>query len=102
MNFVSNDLRHLHSPSYLVEQVYNKAKQTEKNTIIESIRAVGEITALRQMGNFCLLSVDADTQIRYGRIVQRGNESDHVSYEKFLFDEQREMTSIAPHKQNIA
>ena len=40
--------------------------------------------------------------MRYERVVLRGSESDHVSYEKFLADEQKEMENTDPNKQNVA
>lgn len=99
---VGNDLRAKHSPSYIAEQLYEKAKLTGKNCVIESLRTVGEINALKKKGNFYLFSVDADPKIRYERITKRQSESDKVSYEKFLDDEKRELTSNDPNKQNLS
>ena len=47
MVIVANDLRGKHTPSYIVEQLYQQAKASKKNTIIESIRVVGEAEALK-------------------------------------------------------
>jgi dephospho-CoA kinase len=102
MTIVANDLRATHSPSYIVETLYEKAARAGKNAIIESIRTEGEVAALRKRGDFYLLAIDADPKTRYQRIVARGNETDHISYEKFLEDEAREMRSTDPTKQNIS
>lgn len=99
---VANDLRTKHSPSYIVEQLYEQAKINGKNAIIESIRAVGEVKSLQTKENFYLFAIDADPTIRYERIKLRNNESDHVSYTKFINDEQREMDNEDPTKQNIS
>jgi len=102
MVIVANDLRAIHSPSYIAEQLYEQAKISGKNTIIESIRTVGEADALKSKGNFYLFAIDADPKIRYERAVIRGSETDKISYEKFISDEQREMQNEDPTKGNIA
>lgn len=99
---VANDLRATHSPSFIIDELYKQAQKSGKNAIIESIRATGEITSLRQKGQFTLLAVDADPKIRYERIVSRNSETDHVSFETFLENERREMTSDDPSKQNLS
>lgn len=101
MTMVGNDLRATHSPSYIVEQLYEKAQASGKNCIIESVRTPGEVAALRGKPNFYLFAIDADPKVRYERIVIRGSETDHVSFETFLANEQREMTSDDPNKQNL-
>ena len=49
MVIVANDLRSIHSPSYIAEQLYTQAKISGKDTVIESIRAVGEVEGLRKL-----------------------------------------------------
>ncbi len=102
MTLVANDLRKTYWSSYIIEALYKEAEATGENTIIESIRAVGEVQALQQKSLFTLFAVDANIKTRYERITQRGNESDHVSFEKFIEDEEREMNNEDPTKQNIA
>ncbi|MBL4704360.1 MAG: T9SS type A sorting domain-containing protein, partial [Flavobacteriales bacterium] len=41
-------------------------------------------------------------QIRYSRLVNRGSETDSISFEKFKFDEEREMTADNAHDANIS
>lgn len=98
---VANDLRAKHGPSYIVEQLHEQALKTGKDSIIESIRTTGEIDALRTKGGFFLLAVDADARIRYQRIQQRGSETDNVDYATFIANENREMDSMDPGKQNL-
>lgn len=102
MVIVANDLRSKYGASYIAEQLYAKAKASWKDTVIESIRAVGEVQILQTKENFHLFAIDADPTIRYERIKLRNNESDHVSYTKFIGDEQREMENEDPTKQNIS
>ena len=102
MVLVANELRAQFWPSYIIEQLYQEALTSGKNTIIESIRAVGEAEALKGKGNFYLFAIDADPKIRYERAVLRGSETDHISFEEFISNEQREMQNEDPTKQNVA
>jgi dephospho-CoA kinase len=102
MREVANDLRANFSPAYIVQQLYLQAEQAEKGAIIESIRAVGEVEALKAHQNFLLLAIDADQKLRYERAMARGNESDHISFEKFQEQERLEMNNDDTTKQNIA
>ncbi len=99
---VANELRKNHSSSYIVDQLYDKAKKNKENCIIESIRTPGEIASLRKKGDFILLSIDANPEIRYQRVKIRNSETDHISFNVFLENERKEMTSANPDKQNIA
>ena len=101
MVVVANKLRADHSPSYIIDQLYQQALLTGKNCIIESIRTPGEVQSLREKGNFLLFAVDADPQLRYERIVMRNSETDRISYETFVENEKREMQSNDTNKQNI-
>ena len=48
-----------------------------------------------------MIAVDADIAIRYQRIVQRGSETDQITFEEFTANEAREMNSNDPTKQNL-
>ena len=98
---VANKLRADHSPSYIIDQLYEQALLTGKNCIIESIRAPGEVHSLREKENFLLFAVDADPVLRYDRIVMRNSETDRISFKTFIENEEREMQSNDPAKQNI-
>ncbi len=99
---LANELRAQNSPSYIIEQLYKEAATLNQNCIIESIRTPGEIASLRSFPGFFLLAVDADPQIRYLRIRKRNSETDNVSFDTFLSNEQREMNSDDSNKQNLA
>lgn len=102
MVLVANQLREMHSPSYIAERLYEEAKNDKVNCIIESLRTVGEINALKEKGEFVLLAVDANTGIRYVRSQSRKSETDKISFERFIEDEKREMFSDDPNKQNLS
>jgi dephospho-CoA kinase len=100
---LANELRESNdSPSYLIDQLYEKAKTKGKNCIIESIRTVGEVNSLKSKGDFYLLAVEADPKLRYERILLRKSETDMISYENFLDNEKQEMQSTDPNKQNLS
>jgi dephospho-CoA kinase len=101
MTSVANDLRAKHSPSYIIDQLYARARANGKNCVIESIRTPGEIDSLRKKENFCLFAVDADPAIRFRRIKARASETDKVDFETFSANEKREMDTDDPNKQNL-
>lgn len=101
MVVIANKFRKDNSPSFIIDELYLKASKKGKNAIIESIRTPGEVTSLQEKGKFYLFAVDADPKIRYERIQQRKSETDHVTYETFIANEEREMTSDDPNKQNL-
>jgi len=99
---LANNLREVHSPSYIIDELYKEAVKNGGNAIIESIRTPGEIASLRTKDNFSLWAVDANPKIRYERIVARQSETDQISFDTFLANEQREMSAEDPTKQNLA
>lgn len=98
---VGNMLRAEHGPSYAVDQLFLRALESGGNAVIESVRTTGEVASLRQKGRFILLAVDADPKIRYERIVLRNSETDKVSFETFMENEQRESVSQDPGVPNL-
>lgn len=102
MRKIANELRTTFGPSYIVEQLYLQAEKTGKDAIIESIRAVGEVKALKKYPNFFLLAIDADQKRRYERAISRGSETDHITREQFQAQEQAEMNNSDESKQNLS
>lgn len=101
MTMVANQMRAQHSPSYVTDQLFEKALLSGENCIIESIRTPGEIDSLREKENFFLFAIDAPSELRFDRIVIRKSETDHISYDTFLQNESREMDTDDPNKQNL-
>lgn len=102
MVVVANELRADNSPSFITDELYKEAVIEGENAIIESIRTPGEVGSLRITEDFVLLAIDADPEVRYQRIVKRNSETDHVTFDTFLENERREMTTSDPNKQNLA
>lgn len=102
LTMVANDMRAKHSPSYIIDMLYQRAYEAGHDAVIESIRSTGEIAALRAKDSFYLFAVDADQQARYERIKQRSSETDHIDFETFKMNEEREMNNTDPNKQNLS
>lgn len=98
---VANELRRVHGPSYIAQELYNRAYRKGKNSIIESIRTTGEIDLLRSYKSFILLAVDAKPYTRYLRIKKRGSSTDKISYSKFQELEEIEKKSTSQYEQNL-
>ncbi len=101
MVLVANDLRAKFGPSCIVEELYKKAKSDGGDCVIESLRCPGEVEALKGKKDFVLFAVDADIETRYTRIFERASETDRISFDEFVVQEQKEMSSSDPNKQNL-
>ena len=97
---VGNDLRAKFGAGFIAQELIKRASQTGKNAIVESIRTVGEIEKLREVGGI-LLAVDALQKLRYERNLKRGSNKDNVTWEEFVDQELRESESTDPNKQNL-
>ncbi len=98
----ADDLRKKHSPGYIIEELVKEAKKNGGDSIIESVRALGEIEVLRNCEDtFYLFAVDAYPKIRYQRVIGRKSSTDNVTFEKFIADEERESTGNAPWLGNL-
>ncbi len=96
LNEVATDLREKFGPSYIPDLYMKRAKeQGIQDYVIESIRNPFEAEAIKARGGKILI-VDADKNIRYERITARASETDKVSFEEFVAQEDREMTSEDP------
>jgi dephospho-CoA kinase len=100
MREVGNDLRRTNGPSYIVETLYAQAIQVGGDAIIESIREIAGAIFLKEHGAF-LLAVDADHPIRYARFLLRRSDKDHVSFEEFCEQEDKEMEKAEAFDMNI-
>jgi len=100
MTVLANWLREEHGWSYIIWQLIELAIQQWWDALVESIRAVDEVTLLKQK-HWLLIGVTADQQLRYRRIVERGTSLDHITFEQFVFDEHFEWSSPDPAKSNV-
>ncbi len=100
LRHVANDLRQKHHPAHVVESLHVRANGREEDAVIESIRTIGEAEFLKASGAY-IIAVDADKQMRYERITDRGSITDQVSFEEFCLQEDREMSSTEPWDMNV-
>src|SRR5690606_26699290 len=102
MRPLANELRQTYGPAYIAETLFQEAETAGGDAVIESLRSVGEIEALKKLSSkFTLLAVDADPTIRYERIVKRGSETDSISFEEFIEQELLESEGKDPWAQNL-
>ncbi|OGM20791.1 hypothetical protein A2863_02695 [Candidatus Woesebacteria bacterium RIFCSPHIGHO2_01_FULL_38_9b] len=98
---LANKLRKKNGPNFLAETLYESARKTNRNCIIESLRNPSEVKTLRKKGKFYLFAVDADPKIRYQRIKKRASTTDNSSFAEFIKTERSEMESDKPNEENI-
>ena len=104
LSIVANKLREENGAEYVAFRLYELARSTGRDAVIESIYTLGEISRIREAaeGRFILIAIDADIRIRYDRITKnRRGETDMISYEKFFEQQSRELYSADPTKHNL-
>lgn len=97
---LANELRAI-SPGYIVEALLKEAHAQSGNSIVESVRSLGEVAALKSYPKTFLFAVDADPKVRYERVKERKSVTDNISFETFLKEEERESTSDNPNEGNL-
>lgn len=100
MRLVANELRAEHGPAHIIETLYERAVERGEPALIESVRAIGEAEFLKMKGAK-ILAVDADRRLRYERIVARGLSTDHVDFDTWVAQEERELASTEPWDMNV-
>jgi len=94
-------LRANYKPSYIAEQLYERAQKLGENAVIESLRTPGEINALRKQGGCYIFAIDAEPKIRYDRLSKRYKQMDFKTYDEFVVMEKSQMQTSDPNKQNL-
>ncbi len=102
MTDFANAFRREHGSGALFKALHARAQAAGENAVIESLRALGEVEELKSHEHAYLFGVDAEVRIRYDRIMARKSALDHVSFEEFRTQEEREMHSEDPAQQGIA
>src|SRR5215813_11398873 len=86
---VGNELRQKYGSNVLAERTLAKIED-DKHYIIDSIRNPAEVEAFRAAKHFKLIRVEAPTDIRFQRILNRRRENDPRTLEEFIALENRE------------
>ena len=98
MRDVANSLRKEHGVAYIIERLYDMAKD-DANAVIESIRTIGEAEFLKKNGGK-IIAVDAEKGKRYERLAHRSDVED-LSLKKFIEREDLEMASSDAWDMNV-
>ncbi len=97
---VGNELRTEFGPGVLAERIL-EGLESDQNYVIDSIRNPSEVNVLKQNGQFTLLEIEADPEIRFKRTLERGRESTPQTLDRFLEEESEELDSENPAKQQL-
>ncbi len=99
MRKVANELRREHGPAYIMERIYEMAKD-ETNAVLESVRTIAEAEFLKSKGAK-LIAVDAKKETRYERVRDMSHDAAPFTFEDFTLMEDREMSSSQPWDMNV-
>lgn len=101
---IGNELREKGGPGVLADKLIPKLN-FDNNHIVDSIRNPLEVISLRKetlLRRFFLISVDANSRLRYDRLCSRGRIGDTDSWEKFVEQEKKEENNDDPNKQQLS
>ena len=101
---IGNKLRENGGPGVLADKLMPKLN-SENNHIVDSIRNPLEVISLSKetpLRRFFLISIDADSRLRYDRLCSRGRIGDTDSWEKFVEQEKKEENNDDPNKQQLS
>ncbi len=100
MREVANALRKEHGAAYVIEKLFEMAKEDSK-AVIESVRTIGEAEFIKKQSGV-IFAIDAERKLRYERVANKeGYELAHISFEDFCEIEDREMASSEPWDMNV-
>jgi len=100
LRVVGNEIRKKFGPDYFTRILFERAKKTGSDSIIESIRNPKEVEFIKKNGGY-LFAVDANQKTRYERIKDRGTTKDMVTFDQFKIQEEKEGQSKDPNAQNL-
>jgi len=85
------ELRRQGGPGVLAEMLLDSLDGVD--AVVDSIRTPAEVEALRSRGDFVLIEVTADVEVRWERMVERSRFGDAKEKETFLAQEEAESES---------
>lgn len=100
--WLGNKLRDEQGPSVLADKILGRLED-DHHYVIDSFRNPEEVKAFRRTKgkNFTLVTVDASPKTRFERMHKRNREQDAKTFKEFLKQEQKELSSAEPTKQNL-
>lgn len=100
MRALGNEMRQHNDPAHVIKTLHGRAQKGGKDSVVESVRTVGEAEFLKAAGAI-ILAIDADKQVRYDRAIARGSSTDNLTFEQFVEEEDREMRSTEHWDMNV-
>ena len=98
---LGDELREKNGAGYFCHLFVDRAKAEGINDlVVESIRSLGEVAALKELGGI-LLAVDAGRKLRYERVVLRGSSTDKVDFDTWVAQEECEWGNTDVHDMNV-
>jgi dCMP deaminase len=97
---VGNELREKFGPGILAMRVLRNL-ESNHNYVVDSIRNPSEVQVLKSRGDFTLLAVEADINIRFERSRHRDREGAAQTLQQFKEEETRELDSDNPANQQL-
>ena len=98
---LGDELREKNGAGYFCHLFVDRAKAEGINDlVVESIRSLGEVAALKELGGI-LLAVDAGRKLRYERVVLRGSSTDKVDFDTWVAQEEHEWRTMDPRGMNV-
>jgi len=89
---VGNDLRENNGPGILGERAAEVLADADR-AVVTSIRHPAEVEALRKLGNFTMIFVDAPVELRFKRSRDRERPGDPETLDDFIAQEKQQMQS---------
>lgn len=96
---LGNDLRRKKGAAFLALRVIETIKKTG-DFVIDSIRNPAEVVALRRIGGFVLIGIDAPLEERFKRGLDRKRPGDADTLEEFI-EKEREENKANPENQQL-
>jgi len=90
---ISTILRKNFGEDILAKAMYHDTQNDEHDVVVvDGVRRLADISYLRELPHFKLIYVDADMEVRYERIVKRGENTDDTTktFEQFKKDHELE------------
>ena len=97
---VGKSLRHEGGIGVLAQKILPEISDG-KNHVVDSIRNPGEVTVLKTLPDFILLSIEADQQTRFERCRVRARENEPTTLAGFIHLEDQELHSADPAAQQL-
>lgn len=94
---VANELRAEHGPSVLSKKIVEKIKRDGiQDAVIEGSRNPAEIQELKDSLNCAVLSIEAQREIRFKRMLSRNRDDDPKTFEEFIKVDERDLGKDQP------